>query len=46
MIISSLLVSLFASVVLASDVIELTDENFASVTKEEDIMLVEFFAPW
>ena len=38
--------SLMASAVLCSDVIELTDENFASGTKDEDIMLVEFYAPW
>lgn len=46
MIISALLVSLFASAVLCSDVLELTDETFASGTEGEDIMLVEFFAPW
>lgn len=40
--------SLFAlfSLVAASDVIDLTAENFDEVVKPEDLMLVEFFAPW
>ena len=46
MIVSGLLVSLFASAVICSDVIELGDDNFASGTEEKEIMLVEFFAPW
>lgn len=29
-----------------SDVIDLTDSNFAEQTKNEDIMLIEFYAPW
>ena len=40
--------SLFAlfSLVAASDVIELTAETFDSVVNPEQLMLVEFFAPW
>lgn len=40
--------SLFAlfSFVAASDVIELTAETFDSVVNPEELMLVEFFAPW
>lgn len=40
--------SLFAlfSLVAASDVIELTAENFDSIVKPEELMLVEFYAPW
>ncbi|KAI0352963.1 protein disulfide isomerase [Trametes cingulata] len=34
------------SVVLASDVIDLTHDNFDAVVKPEPLMLVEFFAPW
>ncbi len=29
-----------------SDVIELGDDNFTEETKNIDIMLIEFFAPW
>ena len=29
-----------------SDVISLTPSNFASVVNKEDLILVEFFAPW
>ncbi|KAJ7384503.1 Protein disulfide-isomerase A3 [Desmophyllum pertusum] len=45
MIISTVLISLFASVAFCSDVIELGDSNFESGV-QGDIMLVEFFAPW
>ncbi|KAI0089306.1 protein disulfide isomerase [Irpex rosettiformis] len=40
--------SLFAlfSFVTASDVINLTAENFDSVVNPEELILVEFFAPW
>ncbi|KAI9001015.1 protein disulfide isomerase [Trametes punicea] len=36
----------FFSGVLASDVIDLTHEDFDAVVKPEPLMLVEFFAPW
>ncbi len=29
-----------------SDVIELGDDNFTEKTKDVDMMLIEFFAPW
>ncbi|XP_053318276.1 protein disulfide-isomerase A3 [Spea bombifrons] len=35
-----------ASTAWASDVLELTDDNFASVVPQHSILLVEFFAPW
>lgn len=34
------------SVAAASDVIDLTDADFESKTKDHDMMLIEFFAPW
>lgn len=46
MIISTVLIPLFASAVFCSDVIELGDSNFDDGVKGEEIMLVEFFAPW
>ena len=46
MILRTLLVTLFAKVAFCSDVIELSDDNFKSSTKGEEVMLVEFFAPW
>lgn len=46
MIFSTILISLFASAVLCSDVIELSDSDFTDRVKDEEIMLVEFFAPW
>lgn len=46
MIFSTILISLFASAVLCSDVIELGDSDFSDGVKGQDIMLVEFFAPW
>ncbi|XP_020620049.1 protein disulfide-isomerase A3-like [Orbicella faveolata] len=46
MIISAVLIPLFASAVFCSDVIELGDSNFSDGVKDEEIMLVEFFAPW
>ena len=46
MIISTILIPLFASAVFCSDVIELGDSNFNDGVKGEEIMLVEFFAPW
>lgn len=46
MIIFTILIALFASVAVCSDVIELTDSTFASGVKDKEIMLVEFFAPW
>lgn len=45
----TLLVILFANVAFfaeSSDVIELSDDDFKSRTQGEDLMLVEFFAPW
>lgn len=40
--------SLFAlfSLVSATDVIDLTSENFSDIVNPEELMLVEFFAPW
>ena len=40
--------ALFASFVAAdaSDVINLTAENFDAVVQPEPVILVEFFAPW
>lgn len=46
MIISTILIPLFASAVFCSDVIELGDSDFNDGVKGEEIMLVEFFAPW
>ena len=43
---SSILILAFLGVVHGSDVIELTDTNFASRIKSMDLALVEFFAPW
>ena len=43
---SSILILAFLGVVYGSDVIELTDTNFASRIKSMDLALVEFFAPW
>jgi len=34
------------SLATASDVLDLTDSDFESKTKDQDIMLIEFFAPW
>lgn len=36
----------FQTFVLASDVIDLKDDNFKSIVDAEELMLVEFFAPW
>ena len=49
MIMRTLIVILFANVAFfaeSSDVIELSDDDFKSRTQGEDLMLVEFFAPW
>ncbi|KAG8440591.1 hypothetical protein GDO86_006368 [Hymenochirus boettgeri] len=35
-----------ATTAWASDVLELTDDNFESITRQHSILLVEFFAPW
>lgn len=32
--------------VFCSDVLEFTDNDFKSKVADEDIILVEFFAPW
>lgn len=37
---------LFLGAAYCSDVIELTDSNFKEKTKDKDILLIEFFAPW
>lgn len=37
---------LLSATVFASDVIELSDKDFDAKIKDEDIMLIEFFAPW
>jgi len=39
-------VALFAYIVSASDVLDLTESNFDSEVQRHDIMLLEFFAPW
>ncbi|KAG9102339.1 protein disulfide-isomerase precursor [Ceratobasidium sp. 370] len=39
-------IALGATFVSASDVIELTGDSFKGVVDAEDLMLVEFFAPW
>jgi hypothetical protein len=31
---------------VASDVLELTDSDFATKIAQHDLILVEFFAPW
>ncbi|XP_052793206.1 protein disulfide-isomerase A3-like [Mya arenaria] len=36
----------FLSLASASDVLDLTDANFASKIADQDVVLVEFFAPW
>ncbi|KAF9426394.1 protein disulfide-isomerase precursor [Podila epigama] len=38
--------SLFAGVQAESDVLELNQKNFASTVDKENLILVEFFAPW
>ncbi|KAM8974650.1 protein disulfide-isomerase A3 [Pelodytes ibericus] len=35
-----------AAFITASDVLDLTDDNFDSVVHQHSIMLIEFFAPW
>ncbi|XP_070543063.1 protein disulfide-isomerase A3-like [Ptychodera flava] len=40
------LLLVFGGAFSASDVIELTDDDFEDRVAEHDIMLVEFFAPW
>lgn len=35
-----------AAVAFASDVIELTDSNFDEKINSEEVILVEFYAPW
>ncbi|XP_078539409.1 protein disulfide-isomerase A3 [Lissotriton helveticus] len=37
---------LFFGVASASDVLEFTDDNFESETKQRSLILVEFYAPW
>ncbi|XP_063781946.1 protein disulfide-isomerase A3 [Pseudophryne corroboree] len=41
-----LLLALSTATVLASDVLDLTDDNFDSVVQQHQFMLVEYFAPW
>ncbi|XP_065836430.1 protein disulfide-isomerase A3-like [Oscarella lobularis] len=43
---SALLLLCLACLARASDVLELTDSDFATRVAEHDIILVEFFAPW
>ena len=43
---ASLLAFAATAVAEDSDVISLTPSNFASVVNKEDLILVEFFAPW
>ncbi|XP_029430696.1 protein disulfide-isomerase A3 [Rhinatrema bivittatum] len=40
------LLLLAVSSAFASDVLDLTDDDFESVTKQYSLLLVEFFAPW
>jgi len=40
------LMALFAYIVTASDVLELTESNFDTEVQRHDILLVEFYAPW
>ena len=40
------LILFLAASAFGSDVIELTDSDFKEKTKDEAVMLVEFFAPW
>ncbi len=35
-----------STLVSASDVIDLTPDNFDAIVKPESLILVEFFAPW
>ena len=37
---------LLSATVFASDVIDLSDTDFDVKIQDEDIMLIEFFAPW
>jgi len=37
---------LLVGLTLASDVLELSDENFKNIVTDKEIILVEFFAPW
>jgi len=41
-----LLLSTIVTITSASDVLELTDDNFQDGVKGKDIILIEFFAPW
>jgi hypothetical protein len=43
---SSLLLAAFVVAEGVSDVIDLTPANFKSVVDSENLILVEFFAPW
>lgn len=39
-------VALFAYIVSASDVLDLTESNFDSEVPRHDLLLIEFYAPW
>jgi len=39
-------VALFAYIVSASDVLDLTESNFDTEVRRHDMLLVEFYAPW
>ena len=41
-----LLVLIYAGKLVRGQVFELTLQNFDQYTKDKDVMLVEFFAPW
>jgi protein disulfide-isomerase A1 len=43
---SGVLALALAATAVASDVIDLTPSNFESTVNNEELMLVEFFAPW
>lgn len=46
MMLAVLFVAAFAAAARASDVLDLTDDDFDSKIGHHDLILVEFFAPW
>ena len=41
-----IVLALLFGLAVASDVIDLSDSDFASEISKHDVMLIEFFAPW